>query len=118
MSGTPNSAGRLVRLAEAARTPVPFTFDGEALQGLEGDTILTALLLSRRALRQAEFGPESRAGFCLMGACQDCWIWQENGPRLRACSTPLQAGQRLLSDAPDVWPAEAQTSGDVTGGRP
>ena len=31
----------------------------------------------RGALRAAEFGPEARAGFCLMGACQDCWVWQE-----------------------------------------
>ncbi len=99
--------GRLVRLAETARAPVAFTFDGEALTGLEGDTVLTAILLSRRGLRQAEFGPEPRAGFCLMGACQDCWIWQEDGPRLRACSTSLEAGMRLLSQAPQGWPESA-----------
>ncbi|MCT4372675.1 (2Fe-2S)-binding protein [Yangia mangrovi] len=99
------SGGRLVRLAETARATVGFDFDGEALTGLEGDTVLTAILLSRRALRQAEFGPEARAGFCLMGACQDCWIWQEEGPRLRACSTPLREGMRLRS-APGAaqWP--------------
>ncbi|SDF96032.1 (2Fe-2S)-binding protein [Alloyangia pacifica] len=98
------SAGRLVRLAETARAPVGFTFDGEALTGLEGDTVLTAILLSRRALRDAEFGPEARAGFCLMGACQDCWVWQEDGPRLRACSTPLTEGMRLRSAATADWP--------------
>ncbi|MBE9640269.1 (2Fe-2S)-binding protein [Salipiger mangrovisoli] len=99
------SGGRLVRLAETARATVRFDFDGEALTGLEGDTVLTAILLSRRALRQAEFGPEARAGFCLMGACQDCWIWREEGPRLRACSTPLREGMRLRS-APGAahWP--------------
>lgn len=98
------SGGRLVRLAETARAPVGFTFDGEALTGLEGDTVLTAILLSRRALRDAEFGPEARAGFCLMGACQDCWVWQEDGPRLRACSTPLMDGMRLRSAAAADWP--------------
>ncbi|MBT9385122.1 (2Fe-2S)-binding protein [Pseudooceanicola sp. CBS1P-1] len=97
------SQPRLVRLAETARSPVRFSLDGEELTGLEGDTVLTAILLSRRALRRAEFGPEARAGFCLMGACQDCWIWQEEGGRLRACSTPLRAGMRLRSDAGD-WP--------------
>lgn len=98
--------GRLVRLAEKARAPVPFQFDGEALTGLEGDTVLTAILLSRRALRQAEFGPERRAGFCLMGACQDCWIWQEDGPRIRACSTPLVA-RMVLRSGPGPWPEGA-----------
>ena len=97
--------GRLVRLAEAGRPPLAFRFDGEALTGLEGDTVLTAILSSRASLRPADFGPERRAGFCLMGACQDCWIWQEEGPRLRACSTALRAGMRLLSDAPEGWPA-------------
>jgi len=107
MSAAGFSNGRLVRLAETARAPVGFTFDGEALTGLEGDTVLTAILLSRGALRAAEFGPEARAGFCLMGACQDCWVWQEDGPRLRACSTPLAEGMQLLSAAPAQWPARS-----------
>ena len=107
MSAAGISTGRLVRLAETARAPVGFALDGEALTGLEGDTVLTAVLLSRRALRASEFGPEARAGFCLMGACQDCWVWQEEGPRLRACSTPLAQGMRLLSAAPAQWPASS-----------
>lgn len=98
------TAGRLVRLAETARPERAFTLDGQPVLALAGDTVLTAVLLARPALRHAEFGLEQRAGFCLMGACQDCWIWQEDGPRLRACSTPLQAGMRLLSQAPDTWP--------------
>ena len=101
---------RLVRLAEASRPEVSFTFDGAALTGLEGDTVLTAVLVSRGALRRAEFGPEQRAGFCLMGACQDCWIWQEDGPRLRACSTELKPGMRLRSAPVTSWPA----AGDAT----
>lgn len=101
------SQGRLVRLAETARATVGFVLDGKTLTGLEGDTVLTAILLSRRALRDAEFGPEARAGFCLMGACQDCWIWQEDGPRIRACSTPLRAGMRLRSAAIPHWPEGA-----------
>lgn len=107
MSAAAQGTGRLVRLAETARAPIGFTFDGEALTGLAGDTVLTAILLSRPALRGSEFGPEARAGFCLMGACQDCWIWQQEGPRLRACSTPLARGMRLLSAAPAQWPARS-----------
>lgn len=96
--------GRLVRLAEADRPALRFFLDGAECRALAGDTVLSAVLSVAPALRRSEFGPELRAGFCLMGACQDCWIWQEDGPRLRACSTPLAEGMRLLSDAPGDWP--------------
>lgn len=102
----PESGGRLVRLAETGRTRFSFYFDGEESLAMQGDTVLTAILLSRNSLRAAEFGPEQRAGFCLMGACQDCWVWQEHGPRLRACSTLLEPGMRLLSEPPSGWPRE------------
>lgn len=98
------AAGRLVRLAETDRPPLRFFLDGAERGALTGDTVLSAVLSVAPALRHSEFGPEARAGFCLMGACQDCWIWQEDGPRLRACSTPLIEGMRLLSDPPGEWP--------------
>uniref|UniRef100_A0A9E8A1Y5 (2Fe-2S)-binding protein n=1 Tax=Bosea sp. NBC_00436 TaxID=2969620 RepID=A0A9E8A1Y5_9HYPH len=98
------AAGRLVRLAETDRPPLRFFLDGVERGALTGDTVLSAVLSVAPALRRSEFGPEARAGFCLMGACQDCWIWQEDGPRLRACSTRLIEGMRLLSDAPGEWP--------------
>lgn len=93
-----------MRLAETARVAVRFTLDGKSMQGLAGDTVLTAVLTSHPDLRPDDFGLGTRAGFCLMGACQDCWIWQESGPRLRACSTPLQDGMRLASRPPAAWP--------------
>ena len=95
--------GRLIRLAESDRAPVLFYLDGVEREAMEGDTVLTAVLLHAGGLRSAEFGLERRAGFCLMGACQDCWMWQEDGPRIRACSTPLRAGMRLLTDPPKTW---------------
>ena len=40
-----------------------------------------------------------------MGASQDCWVWQSTGERLRACSTPVQAGMEVLTRAPaGHWP--------------
>jgi predicted molibdopterin-dependent oxidoreductase YjgC len=98
------ATGRLVRLAETGRAPLRFVLDGVERQALAGDTVLSAILSVAPMLRRSEFGPEARAGFCLMGACQDCWVWQEDGPRLRACSTPLAEGMRLLTEAPGDWP--------------
>lgn len=97
------ASGRLVRLAETDRAPVRFTLDGMPQMALSGDTVLSAILAVAPALRGSEFGPERRAGFCLMGACQDCWVWQADGPRLRACSTPLSEGMHLLTEAPGDW---------------
>src|SRR5262245_35398451 len=94
-----------VRLAEQDRRPVTFEVDGRKVEALEGDTYLTALRLAGLAMRQSEFGDGPRAGFCLMAACQDCWIWTAEGERLRACSTAVVAGARLLT-RPDegTWP--------------
>jgi len=98
------TAGRVVRLAEHDRPQLRFLLDGKECEALAGDTVLTAMLVSGQALRSSEFGPEPRAGFCLIGACQDCWVWQEAGPRLRACSTPVTEGMRLRTTAPETWP--------------
>lgn len=91
---------RFVRLAETSRPAVAFEIDGVPASALEGDTVLTALLASGHRVRHSEFGGESRAGFCLMGACQDCWVWTAAGERLRACSTPVAAGMRILTIDP------------------
>ena len=87
-------------MATGPRTPLAFTLDGQPCSGFEGDTVLTAVLAVGDVLRHSEFNAAPRAGFCLMGACQDCWMDSEDGPRLRACSTPLQAGMRLLTRRP------------------
>ncbi|MEY4413453.1 MAG: hypothetical protein RIQ53_746, partial [Pseudomonadota bacterium] len=78
---------------------------GQPVTALEGDTLMVAMLTSSGALRDSEFGGERRAGFCLMGACQDCWVWTPQGGRLRACSTPVSAGLQLLTAPPaHHWP--------------
>ncbi len=86
-----------LRLAETQRERVAFTLDGQPLEALVGDTVLTAVLTQGARLRDTEFSGSGRAGFCLMGACQDCWMCTESGQRLRACSTFITAGLRLLS---------------------
>lgn len=97
-------AGRIRRLAEKGRPQVRFRLDGVDCKALSGDTVLTAVLVSAPAVRQSEFGPEKRAGFCLMGACQECWLWQEDGRRLRACSTLIAEGMQLRTAPPEIWP--------------
>ncbi|NUU02119.1 (2Fe-2S)-binding protein [Herbaspirillum robiniae] len=88
---------QLVRVAERERAPVAFTLDGEPALALEGDTVLTAVLTCAGHLRHNEFSGQPRAGFCMMGACQDCWIATADGERLRACSSFIRAGMQLVT---------------------
>lgn len=106
MSATyPAPGARFVRLAEKDRPSLGLSIDGQKVSVLQGDTLLVALLNHRRSLRASEFGDGERAGFCLMGACQDCWIWTEAGQRLRACSTTAEEGMALRSRPPaQFWP--------------
>lgn len=94
---TPHHLPQFVRVAETARASVTFFLDGVPVQALAGDTLLTAILTQQRHVRRSEFSDMPRAGFCLIGACQDCWVRSEDGTRLRACSTPLREGMRVLT---------------------
>lgn len=92
----------LHRVAEQGREAVAFTIDGRPAQALVGDTVLTAVLTQGAQLRRNEFSGAPRAGFCLMGACQDCWIATEEGARLRACSTFIASGMALRTGGGDA----------------
>lgn len=88
----------LRRLEAGPWTPVMFTLDGRACTGRDGDTVLTAVLAEQARVRVSEVRAEPRAGLCAIGACQDCWVLTADGGRLRACTTPLTGGMRLITD--------------------
>ncbi|MEX3818554.1 (2Fe-2S)-binding protein [Paraburkholderia sp. BR14262] len=96
-TATPLPLAQFVRVAETARASVSFVLDGVEVKALARDTLLTAILTHQRHVRRSEFSTEPRAGFCLIGACQDCWVRCEDGTRLRACSTPLREGMRVVT---------------------
>ncbi|SCX90954.1 (2Fe-2S)-binding protein [Microvirga guangxiensis] len=74
------------------------TVDGNTVEAVEGDSLLAVLLLNGKAVRHLEFGGAPRAGFCLMGACQDCWVLLGNGERVRACTTLAANGMVIWTD--------------------
>jgi len=90
----------LQRLSGPPRAEVAFELDGQPCTGLEGDSVLNAVLTLRDRLRDSDLHGTPRAGFCFMGACQDCWIWLANGRRVRACSEALQPGMQLFTRPP------------------
>ncbi|AWB20878.1 (2Fe-2S)-binding protein [Methylobacterium currus] len=101
--------GLFRRLAQRPGPAVPFTIDGVPVQAQAGDLLIGAILLHRRALRLFEFGPGERAGYCLMGACQDCWVTLADGRRVRACTTLVEPGMAVVTGA-------VVTGAVVTGG--
>lgn len=87
---------KLVRLRDAARPTITLTLDGVTVEAQQGDTLLTALLAGGAGhLRRSEFDEGGRAGFCLMGACQDCWVAVQGVGRLRACATLAADGMEV-----------------------
>jgi len=87
---------KLVRLRDAARPRITLRLDGAPIEAQRGDTLLTALLAAGAGhLRESEFGDGPRAGFCLMGACQDCWVVVEGLGRVRACATLAEDGMKV-----------------------
>ena len=107
---------RFVRLAETGRASIELRIDGRPASALAGDTLLVALLSNQRRVRDSEFGDGPRAGFCLMGACQDCWLWTPGGERLRACSTVVEAGMSVLTRPPagHPWPVTLDLQQSLT----
>lgn len=96
---------RFVRLAETDRARVRIVIDGQMVAALAGDTLMVAMLNHVRHLRESEFGDGKRSGFCLMGACQDCWVWTQGGERLRACTTVVEEGMHIVTQQPEAtWP--------------
>src|SRR6476660_240729 len=92
--------GRLVRAVVPDGLPLRILVDGVEVDACAGDSVLVAVLAARNALRRHEFSDEMRAGFCLMGACQDCWVWLADGSRVRACTTVVADGMNVLTSPP------------------
>ncbi len=72
---------------------VTFTFEGEAVEALPGDTIAAALL--RAGVTTFSRGPKyhrPRGPFCLAGTCAQCHMRVDGEPNVPTCQTPAAAG--------------------------
>ncbi len=87
---------RLVRLRGADRARITLQVDDVPVQAFDGDTLLTAMLSGdARRLNDNDFGGGPRAGFCLMGACQECRVRVDGLGSVRACVTPASSGMSV-----------------------
>ena len=77
--------------------PVEITVDGAALCAYEGETIGAALAASgMRRIRHAPRNQDSRGLYCCTGACYGCLVTVDGRPNVRACITPVEAGQEIV----------------------
>ncbi len=93
--------GLLVEVSRSNAPMISFAIDGVQAQARRGQSIFAAVLLNGTSLRRNDFSGEARSGFCIMGACQDCWVWLEDGRRIRACTTPLADGMAIRTTPPE-----------------
>jgi hypothetical protein len=73
--------------------PVQFTYDGQSMEGFEGEPIAIALrsngvLIHRYTSRRNE----PRGMFCAIGRCTDCIMVVNGQPNVRTCVEPLKPG--------------------------
>jgi len=92
-----HEAARFARVTAEPRPSIGFVLDGRLAEALASDTVLTAILTVQRDLRTCEFAAERRAGFCLIGACQDCWVHLSSGRALRACTSFIEPGMEIVT---------------------
>lgn len=91
---------RFHRVLPAQGRTVSVWIENERVEALEGESLL-AVILSRRDSLPGDGPDGARAGFCLMGACQECWVQVAHAGPVRACTTKVADGMRIGPHATD-----------------
>lgn len=75
---------------------VTFFYDGQEMQGLEGEPIAAALKAAGVMVhRYTKKRHEPRGIFCAIGRCTDCVMIVNGKPNVRTCITPLEDGMTV-----------------------
>ena len=77
---------------------VSFTFNGDAYEGVPGQSIAAALMASGvRELRATRIHKEPRLIFCGIGVCFDCVVVVNGVANQRACLVEISQGDQIVS---------------------
>ena len=75
---------------------ISFTFNGETLEGYEGETIAAALHASGvKVLGKSLFTHRPRGFYCAIGNCSSCQMTVDGVPNVKTCITELKAGMEV-----------------------
>jgi sarcosine oxidase subunit alpha len=73
-----------------------FTFDGNRVEALGGDTIGSALYAAGQRTFSRSFKYHRRRGLlCCAGQCPNCLVQVDGAPGVRACTEPVREGMRV-----------------------
>ena len=75
---------------------IEFTFDGESINAITGQSVAAALLAAnQRALRKTRFNNNDRGVFCGIGVCFDCLVVIDGITNQRACLIEARPGMKV-----------------------
>jgi len=75
-----------------------FTFDGERVEALAGDTIGSALFAGGRRIFTRSFKYHRPRGLmCCSGSCASCLMEVDGEPSVRVCARPVEGGEVVRS---------------------
>jgi aerobic-type carbon monoxide dehydrogenase small subunit (CoxS/CutS family) len=75
---------------------IEFTFDGESISAVGGQSVAAALLAAnQRALRKTRFNNNERGVFCGIGVCFDCLVVIDGITNQRACLIEARPGMKV-----------------------
>jgi sarcosine oxidase subunit alpha len=97
---------------------ISFSFDGRAVEGLEGDTIASALYAGGQRTFSRSFKYHRRRGLlCCAGQCPNCLVAVDGAPGVRACTEPVREGMAVehLNASPSL-DRDVMAVTDVVGG--
>ena len=84
------------RLPDLPARRIPFTLDGVAVEGAEGDTVAAALLaLGRTACRETAVSGAPRGSYCMMGVCFDCLVVIDGVGNRQGCLIRVREGMNV-----------------------
>ncbi|WP_445682586.1 (2Fe-2S)-binding protein [Radicibacter daui] len=93
-AGRPQTGPR--RKTGLAGEKLAFSFNGQRVEGVAGDSVAAALLAAGyTTLRESPRAGTPRGPFCWMGVCQECTVVID-GVRRPACRTSLAAGMQIF----------------------
>ncbi len=75
------------------RKKIKFTFDGQEVEGYEGDTIASALhAAGYRILSRSQEKNRARGFFCAIGNCSSCLMVVNGQANVKTCVEKLKEG--------------------------
>jgi hypothetical protein len=85
-----------VRIADGDSERTAVLIDGAPIEGRQGDSIATVLLLAGKVgCRRSFVSGEPRGPYCMMGVCFECLVRVDGIDGLQACMIPIRPDMRI-----------------------